>query len=161
MENEVKLMFKETDYTYSQIAKQLGCHIWIVQDIITKSFSKEEISKRKTYSYSRSRMAELNPMFNKTREKHHAFKEEVEDGYGYVMVLKPDWYTGRKGSRHVFKHSVVMCEVLGLTEIPKGFCVHHVDGDKKNNNVNNLALLSTSAHMRLHALERATTSRKA
>ena len=36
--------------------------------------------------------------------------------------------------------------------IPKGCEIHHIDGDKQNNNINNLGLLSSSEHARLHGL---------
>ena len=35
-------------------------------------------------------------------------------------------------------------------EIPKGFIVHHKDGNKTNNCILNLQLMSLSEHMRLH-----------
>lgn len=35
-------------------------------------------------------------------------------------------------------------------EIPKGFHIHHIDGDKSNNDISNLALLSPLAHAKLH-----------
>ena len=28
----------------------------------------------------------------------------VADGKGYLMILKPSWYTGRKGCKHIFYH---------------------------------------------------------
>lgn len=85
---------------------------------------------------------------------------ECSDGKGYLTIYKPSWYTGRVGSERVFVHTVVMCEHLGLTELPAGFVVHHIDGDKTNNKLNNLSLMTNSAHLRLHALERATTRTK-
>ena len=69
------------------------------------------------------------------------------------MQTKPTWYTGRKGSKYVYVHNIIMCELLNLTEIPKGFCVHHIDGNKQNNDISNLALLSISAHSKLHHIE--------
>lgn len=39
------------------------------------------------------------------------------------------------------------CEV---GEIPAGFQVHHIDEDKANNNIHNLALMTASAHQKLH-----------
>ena len=68
------------------------------------------------------------------------------------MIKKPEWYTGRKGSDYVFLHTVVMCEHLGLTELPKGYVVHHIDGNKKNNTIDNLALMTVSGHSKLHLL---------
>ena len=38
-------------------------------------------------------------------------------------------------------------------EIPDGLDVHHIDGDKANNDISNLELLSRSDHLRHHALE--------
>jgi hypothetical protein len=38
--------------------------------------------------------------------------------------------------------------------IPKGFEVHHRDGDRFNNAIGNLELISRSAHRRLHLLEK-------
>lgn len=74
----------------------------------------------------------------------------ITDGKGFVMCLKPEWYTGRKSAKYVYYHSVVMCEALGITEIPKGFLVRHIDSDKRNNDISNLILLSLSANDRLN-----------
>jgi len=35
-------------------------------------------------------------------------------------------------------------------EIPKGFEIHHIDGDKDNNNISNLEILSASEHQKKH-----------
>lgn len=77
--------------------------------------------------------------------------DTVVDGQGYLMVKKPDWYTGRKGSDYVFYHTVVMCESIGLTELPAGFIVHHIDLNPHNNLISNLALMSIGAHNKLHS----------
>lgn len=34
--------------------------------------------------------------------------------------------------------------------IPKGYAVHHIDGDKNNNDFSNLALMSKESHAKLH-----------
>lgn len=39
-------------------------------------------------------------------------------------------------------------------EIPNGFHVHHIDKDKSNNEIENLAILPGNAHSRLHGEER-------
>lgn len=122
-----------------------------------KKYGRDWLSERKRVNYRLSKTGPLNPMWGKTLEKHHKYKGDVSDGKGYLMRVKPSWYTGRKGSKHVFVHHIVMCDTLGLTEIPSGFCVHHIDHDPTNNNPNNLCLLSVPAHTRLHQLERATT----
>ena len=35
-------------------------------------------------------------------------------------------------------------------EIPKGFDIHHIDADRKNNNINNLIMLPSKLHKALH-----------
>lgn len=38
-------------------------------------------------------------------------------------------------------------------EIPKGCHIHHIDGDKSNNSINNLTIITASGHARLHGAE--------
>ena len=135
------------------IAAETGVSLKRVRNIIETRFSTEFRSKRNAKLYSESKIGSNNPMFGKNGEMHHNYKGVLSDGQGYLMMLKPDWYTGRKGSNHVFLHNVVICEHLGLTEIPKGFCVHHIDGNKTNNDISNLCLLTTGAHSKLHQLQ--------
>ena len=158
--DSIKKLIEETDLTLEQIAKQLGLGYKRVYNV-WRTYPKDYRTNRKTLNYRRSKLGVNNPMTGKTGEQHHTYKGVVGDGYGYLMVLKPEWYTGRKGSKHVFQHSVVVCEHLGLTAIPKGWCVHHCDINPHNNNFDNLVLLTTSDHARLHrSLAGATTISK-
>ncbi|ABQ12453.1 HNH endonuclease [Phormidium phage Pf-WMP3] len=157
MDDKLKELFLTTDLTYYQMAYALGTTYKVVHGHLTKLFSKEERKARTSRMLRLARTGEKNPMYGTESNKR---LDVIADGRGYLMVRKPTWYTGRKGSRHVFQHHVVMCEALGLTQVPDGFHVHHVDGDKTNNNINNLALLCDSAHSRLHSRERATTISK-
>ena len=47
-----------------------------------------------------------------------------------------------------------------LPIIPKGFCVHHIDGDKLNNNPRNLMLLDIGMHSSLHNKARGMMNRR-
>jgi len=155
--DNVKALYEQTELTQQQIAEQCGLTPAQVQYWIANNYTEEFRRERKRACYSNSKVGDKNPMKGKVRENHHGFVGEVSDGKGYIMELRPDWFTGRKGSKHIFKHHIVMCEALGITEIPAGFQVHHIDKDPTNNAINNLALLTLGAHMRLHAIERATT----
>lgn len=157
MEKKVQELFETTDLPIDEIVSQSGVSRTQVYRILRATYSKEERVRRKATNYRKSKLGQLNPMFGKYGRDHHNYKGIVADGRGYLMVLKPEWYTGRKGSKHVFLHSVVMCEALGITEIPAGFVVHHLDHNLLNNDLDNLALLTASAHSRLHSRERATT----
>lgn len=152
---KLKELYENTTMTDVEIAKELGISTaWLYKGFLYKMYDRSYRKMRKQRNYQISKTGKKNPMKGKTGKKHHNYKERVSDGRGYWMILKPDWYTGRKGSNHIFEHSAVMCESLGITEIPEGFVVHHIDGDKKNNNINNLALMNMGAHTRLHQLQR-------
>ena len=43
-----------------------------------------------------------------------------------------------------------MCEKFGWTQLPKGYEVHHIDMNKLNNDINNLAVLTKSEHAEVH-----------
>lgn len=154
---KIKSLFETTEKTFSEIAKECHTSYKVVWKYIHSSFTEDQIAERKSRTYANSKLGLKNPMYGKIKEQHHNYIGDVSDGKGYLMRLKPEWYTGRKGCKHVFTHHIIICEHLGLTEIPSGFCVHHIDGNKLNNDLCNLALMTIQAHMRLHQLERATT----
>lgn len=152
MVERIKYLYERTNMTDAEIAEEVGISTgWLYKGYLYRLYDREYRKVRKQRSYQLSKLGDKNPMKGKTKEQHPKFKERVKDGKGYWMVLKPDWYTGRKGSNHVFEHSVIVCEALSLTEIPKGFIVHHIDGVKTNNSIDNLALMTNSGHGKLHA----------
>ena len=67
-----------------------------------------------------------------------------ESSYGYVT---------RKTAPRVreFEHRLVYEAVNG--PIPGGYVIHHVDGDKRNNVLSNLEMLTVGEHMRLHRVQ--------
>lgn len=162
MDNMIREYYEDLTQllTLQEIADKVGTTYGYVQAYVSTNYPEELRKLRKSLTYQRSKLGINNPMLGKTGTDHHNFKGEVRDGKGYLITLKPDWYTGRKGSKHVFVHHVVMCELLGLTELPAGFVVHHIDHNPLNNKPSNLALMTKEAHSHLHQLERATTRRK-
>lgn len=73
------------------------------------------------------------------------------DSLGYVQVyMGPDYSgTGVHGGA-VREHILVMEEHLGRS-MEKGEVVHHIDGDKANNNIENLQLMTVDEHNACHA----------
>lgn len=146
-------LFLNTNTTLRDIAKTFKLEYWELQEILNSNFTEEEQKNRKRKLYSLSKSGNKNPMKGKVGTEHPNYKGVIDDGNGYLMCLKPNWYTGRINSNYVFVHTVVMCEALSITELPKGFVIHHINGDKKDNNISNLALLTIGAHSKLHQLQ--------
>jgi hypothetical protein len=146
-------LLENTLIPIDQIARKFGVRTSRIMEIQQNEFHPHFIAERKRQCYSASKSGNKNPMWGIEPEQHPRFIGEVADGNGYIMVLKPDWFTGRPGSKHVFKHTVVMCENLGITELPRGFVVHHINHDRTDNTIDNLALMSVNAHSRIHSLE--------
>jgi hypothetical protein len=64
------------------------------------------------------------------------------DAKGYVRI----WDDGQK--RYIKEHHKVWIEFYG--KIPKGYIIHHKDGNKENNNINNLECMLKKEHDKLN-----------
>ena len=158
---DIKYLYENTELTQQQIANKLAIHWKKVFKYIKANYTSVERKNRKAVCYSNSKQGAKNPMHGKSGEDHHNYVGLVSDNKGYLMALKPDWYTGRKNSKHVFAHHIVVCEDLNISEIPQGWCVHHCDENPHNNAIDNLMLMTLSDHTRLHhSLKGATTISK-
>jgi hypothetical protein len=146
-----KYLYEETDLTVPEIAEKVGISKVTMCLWVNRNYTKEQRKAKRKLAYRKSKLGSNNPMTGKCGTSHHNYKGRVSDGKGYILVLKPEWFTGRKGSKHVFEHHVVYCEAHGMTEIPKGYVIHHVDHDKTNNDPENLIMLTISDHIKLHA----------
>jgi hypothetical protein len=154
MTNEQKMLamklFEDTELTITKIADCVGVHYATIHKHLKVRYTSEFRRSRKTKNYATSKTGDKNPMWGKFGSLHHGYIGDCDDGRGYQLILKPDWFTGREHSKHIYKHHFVMCQFLGITQIPDGFVVHHIDGDKKNNSIDNLSLMTKSAHSTLH-----------
>jgi len=93
--------------------------------------------------------------FSKSHRKaisRHRQKWGEENAKG--VSIKPNGYAeytrGQNKGRAV--HVVIMEERLGRS-LRGDECVHHIDGNKTNNDHDNLALVTRSGHTRLHRRE--------
>lgn len=150
IKKQIKELYETTDLSVNKIEKIIGKRD--VMGYIIDNYPKKVRDERHKRLLAQQKIGDNNPMYGKTGNKHHNYKGLVSDGKGYLMILKPDWYTGRKGCKHIFYHHYVWCIAMGWTEIPEGYVIHHIDLDKTNNNINNLALMTNEAHSRLHKL---------
>lgn len=76
-------------------------------------------------------------------------KSEDRDGYIRVYSGKHPY---RRGRKMILEHVMVMEAAIGRPLRPDE-CVHHLDGDRKNNALENLQLMTRSEHSKLHGAE--------
>ena len=68
---------------------------------------------------------------------------------GYVEVYVPEHPSTDKNG-NIMEHRYVMEKALGFI-LPKEFDVHHINGDKLDNRLDNLAVVTHSGHTKLHS----------
>lgn len=68
---------------------------------------------------------------------------------GYILVLCKDYPGPKSNSGHVLLHRLVMASHMGRP-LGSDEHVHHINGDKTDNRIGNLQLLSNADHRRLH-----------
>lgn len=78
----------------------------------------------------------------KNSETEHIYKQTNKNGDYFRRVLGPGY--GKGGAVTVLMHRLVYELFVG--EIPKGFHIHHIDGNKQNNRVDNLMAVSPREH---------------
>lgn len=78
-------------------------------------------------------------------------KKILHTKYGIARLNNKNGYfqIGNGKNNHKYLHRLIFEDFYNF-EIPKGFVVHHKDGNKQNNCILNLQLLSEKEHSRLH-----------
>jgi hypothetical protein len=149
-ENQAKAtkLYRETSKTMQEIAAELQTTLHNVGAVLDQYIPPQERQRLASVRYHLSKVGSKNPMKGKTREQHHNWLGAVDDGYGYLTIL-------HEGKRQ-FVHRIVMAQALGLPELPEALAVHHVDGNPKNNDPDNLALVTKRGHRMIHTLQKTT-----
>lgn len=75
---------------------------------------------------------------------YHKYNLMKNDSKGYSMVYC------NKRKKNIRTHIKLVLDYLNLDNIPKGYNIHHRDCNKNNNILENLVLLNTAEHAKLH-----------
>ena len=71
---------------------------------------------------------------------------------GYVLILKPD-HPRADPCGYVMEHIYVFEQATGI-RVPKNCVIHHLDGNKKNNDISNLCMMTFGGHSTFHNKKR-------
>lgn len=93
------------------------------------------------------------PDLHVPQHKKYVMKRQPARGFLTPQGYRAFLVGGRYG-KQMKEHRIVMERALGRPLTPDE-TVHHIDGDKLNNHISNLQILSRSEHTRLHNLMRA------
>lgn len=70
---------------------------------------------------------------------------------GYIAIYMPEHERAFKANGCVYEHIVIAEKILGRKLLPNE-CVHHIDGDRTNNDIDNLMVFATNNdHISYHA----------
>jgi hypothetical protein len=91
---------------------------------------------------------------NKHIRKHNIKIQRYHKGFtktsnGYILVFNPDHPNARKHG-YVSQHVLLMSEKIGRA-LNDNEVVHHIDGNKSNNNMDNLELMAKFDHKSFHS----------
>jgi hypothetical protein len=122
--------FRHTEKTKEKIRKKL----------LGRTFSQQTLDKMWKNSSMRGRKRELHPAWKGGRVKHSC---------GYILILQPDH--PRANSRGYVGEQIIIMEKYIGRFLMKGELVHHINGDRTNNDIRNLRLFcSNEEHMQYH-----------
>lgn len=80
------------------------------------------------------------------------------NGINFYQTTPKDYCRHSVGHTTILMHKYVWEYYNG--KIPKGYEVHHIDGDRANNDISNLQLLTREEHKKLHAKQLTTEQRE-
>lgn len=94
----------------------------------------------------------INAKYHSTPDKDHYIRYLN----GYKVIYRPDHFHHNLGIDYegwVYEHRYVIECALGRA-LTHDECVHHIDGDKLNNDISNLQVLTRSNHCKLHMIKK-------
>lgn len=80
--------------------------------------------------------------------RNYTHKEKTKTSKGYIMLYIPNHHrAGKKG--RVMEH-IVIWEKENGKELPEGYVIHHINGIKDDNRIENLLMMTSAEHTKFH-----------
>lgn len=150
-EEELRQMYWGEGLSTKDISKKTGLslggvrHLMVVYGIERRTLSDSVTIARKSHRASyvgRKQSPEEIAKRAETRKRNHPAKGVYTNNKGYLR-----YSTGEYEGRLV--HVVIMEKHIGR-RIKPGECVHHINGNKQDNRIENLRLMAVGEHSTLH-----------
>ena len=104
-----------------------------------------------TTEKQKQHLAKLNA--NQKGENNRAWKGgKIISSTGYIMILKHDHPRAKSSNGYVHEHILVMEEKIGRYINNKKESVHHINGIKTDNRLDNLVLMTISEHQHIEKI---------
>jgi hypothetical protein len=134
--------------TIQMLATRFAVSFPTIQRILSRHLSEEEYRAQKHARVSTAKSRSNHPNWGKTGSQHPNWKGGTPDARGRIMQ--------QIGGRKHVASRVVFAEALGIhpRDLPQHVHTFRLDGDQRNNNLDNLALVTPAAHRQLLALIR-------
>src|SRR5258708_1998082 len=140
-----------SDLGVQEVIKKYNRSHKTIKKIWQTTYTSNQFKERTSRLCRLHKIGTRNPMFGKIGLEHHSAIEKEETKSGYIIVFAPIWYQGKLDGNKTYEHIISYCEHNGISQLPEGQVVHHLDENKQNNKPDNLILLSIADHRRLHS----------
>lgn len=159
----------ENDKSMREVAKTLGVSAGTVYNYIKKygiksrdgftNAGKERIraaAAQREYPHTK-RTEEQRKRISDAKKGKYKYKttyggHKKNHVAGYVMVYAPDNHRATKDG-YVMEHILIVEDAMGRP-LAENECVHHINGIKNDNRIENLQVMTASEHMSYHMKKR-------
>jgi hypothetical protein len=129
-------LYRSKQNTTTQIQKDTGHTYQTIAEILRRYIPEDERKRLRGFYHSAAKKGAKNPMYGA--------KTAAE------RILRGGRPAVWNGSGYTFEHRIIAAKTLGIPELPSNVEVHHIDGNKLNNDPDNLAIVTKRGHQWLH-----------